>query len=230
MALLKSICTVFGNVFFENVCHDIVWVLTCEVVACRGGEVLVAVATGDHLQVVHLFKKLWLSTLYRQLLLLTKVYKPSMMFTLFSKFFLKSLIFTKMRPGPPGLMRGTGRWARPPSPPACWTNGCPRAPRSVDEVVPDADEQRLDVTDELDTKLGEELARMLFDDVGGLVISTAVKNRTWPVWPCGFPAVRQHQLFNSSLPCYKAFEGIIEGIGEWVLLNRISIVNQNKYC
>ena len=85
-----------------------------------------------------------------------------------------------MRPCPPGLMRGTGRRARPPSPPACWTNGCPRA-RSVDEVVPDTDEQRLDVTDELDTKLGEELARMLFDDVGGLVISTAVKNRTWPV-------------------------------------------------
>ena len=77
-------------------------------------------------------------------------------------------------------MRGTGRRARPPSPPACWTKGCPRA-RSVDEVVPDTDEERLDVTDELDTKLGEELARMLFDDVGGLVISTAVKNRTWPV-------------------------------------------------
>ena len=86
-----------------------------------------------------------------------------------------------MRPGPPGLMRGTGRRARPPSPHAGWTKGCPRAPRSVDEVVPDTDEQRLDVTDELDTKLGEELARMLFDDVGGLVISTAVKNRTWPV-------------------------------------------------
>ena len=85
-----------------------------------------------------------------------------------------------MRPCPPGLMRGTGRRARPPSPPACWANGCPSA-RSVDEVVPDADEERLDVTDELDTKLVEELARMLFDDVGGLVISTAVKNRTWPV-------------------------------------------------
>ena len=85
-----------------------------------------------------------------------------------------------MRPCPPGLMRGTGRRARPPSPPVCWTKGCPRA-RSVDEVVPDADEERLDVTDELDTKLVEELARMLFDDVGGLVISTAVKNRTWPV-------------------------------------------------
>ena len=85
-----------------------------------------------------------------------------------------------MRPCPPGLMRGTGRRARPPSPPACWAKGCPSA-RSVDEVVPDADEERLDVTDELDTKLGEELARMLFDDVGGLVISTAVKNRTWPV-------------------------------------------------
>ena len=82
-----------------------------------------------------------------------------------------------MRPCPPGLMRGTGRRARPPSPPDCWAKGCPRA-RSV---VPDADEERLDVTDELDTKLGEELARMLFDDVGGLVISTAVKNRTWPV-------------------------------------------------
>ena len=37
------------------------------------------------------------------------------------------------------------------------------------------------MTDELDTKLVEELARMLFDDVGGLVISTEVKNRTWPV-------------------------------------------------
>ena len=103
------------------------------------------------------------------------------MFTLFSKFFLKSLTFTKMRPCPPGLKRGTGRRARPPSPPACCVaKGCPSA-RSVDEVVPDADEERLDVTDELDTKLGEELARMLFDDVGGLVISTEVKNRTWPV-------------------------------------------------
>ena len=37
------------------------------------------------------------------------------------------------------------------------------------------------MTDELDTKLVEELARMLFVDVGGLVISTAVKNRTCPV-------------------------------------------------
>ena len=88
MALFKNIWTFFGNIFFENDCYDIFgWVLTCEVVACRGGEVLVAVAAGDHLQVVHLYKTLWLSTLYRQLLLLTKKYKPSMMLTLFSIFF-----------------------------------------------------------------------------------------------------------------------------------------------
>ena len=98
MALLKSICTVFGNVFFENVCYDIVWVLTCEVVACRGGEVLVAVAAGDHLQVVHLYKTLWLSTLYRQLLLLTKKYKPSMTFTLFSMFFFEKSDFYQNAP------------------------------------------------------------------------------------------------------------------------------------
>ena len=83
MTLFKSICTVFGDVFFEDDCYGIGWVLTCEVVACRGGEVLVAVAAGDHLQVVHLYKTLSFSTSYRQLLLLTKKYKPSMMFTLF---------------------------------------------------------------------------------------------------------------------------------------------------
>ena len=180
-----SICAVFGNIFVDNVCYGIL----VEVSPAR--SLLAEEEKSSYpsppeitfkVQVVHLYKTLSLSTLYRQLLLLTKKYKPSMMFTLFSKFFLlKSLIFTKIRPCPPGLMRGTGRRARPPSPPACWTKGWPRAPRSVDEVVPDTDEQRLDVTDELDTKLGEELARMLFDDVGGLVISTAVKNRTWPV-------------------------------------------------
>ena len=87
MALFMSNARFLAMCFLKMFFYDIFLVLTCEVVACRGGEVLVAVAAGDHLKVVHLYKTLSLSTLYRQLLLLTKKYKPSMMFTLFSKFF-----------------------------------------------------------------------------------------------------------------------------------------------
>ena len=106
---------------------------------------------------------------------------------------------TKMRPWPPGLMRVTGRGALPLSPPPVEPTACPKG-CSADGVpefeVKLAEEDiefdmRLDVMDELDIKLEaeEELAIMLEPAVDGFDISTAVRNRTWPVCPCGLPAM-----------------------------------------
>ena len=58
-------------------------------------------------------------------------------------------------------------------------------------------DKRLDVMDGLDIKLEaqEELTgNMLEPAVDGLDISTAVRNRTWPVCPCGLPVIDQRQI------------------------------------
>ena len=63
-------------------------------------------------------------------------------------------------------------------------------------------DMRLDVMDGLDIKLeaDEELAGIMLEPaVDGLDISTAVRNRTWPVCPCGLPAIDQHQICVSLL-------------------------------
>ena len=91
-------------------------------------------------------------------------------------------------------MRGTGRVALPPSPPGGAPPGGPTAcPKGWSAgVVPgfevslaeDEFDMRLGVMDGLDIKLEE-----LEPAVDGLDISTAVRNRTWPVCPWGLPAI-----------------------------------------
>ena len=94
-----------------------------------------------------------------------------------------------MRPCPPGLMRGTGRAALPPSPPGGPT-ACPKGwsagvvPGLEVRLAEDEFDMRLGVMDGLDIKLEE-----LEPAVDGLDISTAVRNRTWPVCPWGLPAI-----------------------------------------
>ena len=80
-----------------------------------------------------------------------------------------------MRPCPPGLMRGTWRGGLPVSPPPGGPTDCPKGCSAGVEV-------EFEMRDGLDIKL-EGLAGMMFEPgVGnGLDISTAVRNRTWPV-------------------------------------------------
>ena len=114
-----------------------------------------------------------------------------------------------MRPCPPGVMRGTGRGALPVSPPGEGPPGPPDPPGPPGPggptacpngwsvgVVPgfevrlaeDEFDMRLGVMDGLDIKL--ELAGIMLEPTAdGLDISTAVRNRTWPVCPWGLPVI-----------------------------------------
>ena len=95
-----------------------------------------------------------------------------------------------MRPCPPGLMRGTDRVGLLVSPPGGPT-ACPKGCSTGVEVKLAEDE--FEMMDGLDIKLEELEGIMLEPTVGnGLDISTAVRNRTWPVCPCGLPAIGLH--------------------------------------
>ena len=92
----------------------------------------------------------------------------------------EQLRLTKMRPCPPGLMRGTWRGGLPVSPPGGGPTDCPKGCSAAVEVKLAEDE--FEMMDGLEIKL-EELAGMMFEPAvgNGLDISTAVRNRTCPV-------------------------------------------------